>query len=61
MMNIARQILSTLFPAERRYIALITASGTTFRVTIDAPDERRAIQELDRIAAEGTIIDLIEA
>ena len=60
-METARQLLSILFPPHRQYTATITYSGLTFSVPIEAPSERYARQEAERIADGGYIIDFAEA
>lgn len=61
MKNIARRIINTLFPAHRNYTATIAYSGLIYRINIEAPDERRARMELERIADDGFVIDFCEA
>lgn len=61
MKNIARRIINTLFPARKNYTATIAYSGMTFTVNIDAPDERRALMELEQIADVGSVVDFCEA
>jgi len=61
MKNIARRIINTLFPACKNYTATIVYSGLTFEVSIEAPDERCALLELEEIADDGYVIDFCEA
>ncbi len=53
--------LAAIFPPRRHYNATITYSGLTFNVTIEAPDERRALMELEEIADGGFVIDFVQA
>lgn len=61
MKNIARRIITTLFPARKNYTAIIAYSGLLCHVSVEAPDERRARMELDEIADDGFVIDFCEA
>lgn len=56
MKKIARRILNALFPPMHRYAATIIYSGLTIPVTLEAPDDYHARQELDTIADGGCII-----
>lgn len=61
MKDIARRIITTIFPPRRNFSATIVYSGLTFDVCIDAPDERRARMELDEIADGGYVVSFAEA
>lgn len=56
MKKITRRILNALFPPMNRYAATIVYSGLTIPVTLEAPDDFRARQELDEIADGGFIV-----
>lgn len=61
MKKLARRIITTIFPPRKNYTATIVYSGLTFNVCVDAPDERRARMELDKIADDGCIVSFAEA
>lgn len=61
MKEIARRIVSTIFPPRKTYAATVAYSGLMFDFTIDAPDERRARLELDEIADGGFVVSFAEA
>lgn len=61
MKNIARRIIATIFPQRKKFSATIVYSGLTFNVCVDAPDERRALMELDVIADGGYVVSFAEA
>lgn len=61
MKKLARRIITTIFPPRRNYTATIVYSGLTFNVCVDAPDEGRALMELDEIADGGYVVSFAEA
>lgn len=61
MNNIAQRIINAIFTTRKNYTATIAYSGLIYRVSIEAPDERRARIELDEIADDGFVIDFCEA
>lgn len=61
MKKLDRRIITTIFPPRRNYTATIVYSGLTFNVCVDAPDERRALMELDEIADGGYVVSFTEA
>ncbi|MDD2647343.1 MAG: hypothetical protein PHI27_06415 [Eubacteriales bacterium] len=59
-MKMTRQIVARLFPC-KVYYADIAVLGMVVRVTVTAPDYRRARIEAQEIAEGGELLELLEA
>ena len=59
-MKITRRIFASLFPS-KEYYADVAVCGMTVRVTVTAPDYRRAYIEAQEIAEGGELLELSEA
>ena len=53
-----RRIFANLLPKRKTYYAIILAAGQTCRVTILAPDARKARLEAEYMADGGELLDL---
>lgn len=59
-MKMTRKIIARLFPC-KVYYADVGICGMTVRVTVTAPDYRRACIEAQEIAEGGELLGLLEA
>ena len=57
----ARRIFENMLPKRKTYYAIILAAGQTCRVTILAPDARKARLEAEYMADGGELLDLLPA